>query len=163
MKPLYARRSEKPQQTYPDYKSVRYGCFVKGKGGNGAYEGMVVVVALLSQEGVEGHQSAVMSENESLAFGVEDSKGDRIVLAMYKYIRVSKDQECAVIISTNQLEQRHDDNQVKKELLYVTIFDAFVAPCPCPQHETPLARLPLKIATVDANRIKVRKDYRHRL
>ena len=52
---MYARRSEKPQQTYPGYKSVRYECFIKGvKEGNGAYEGMVVMVAFLSQEGVEG-------------------------------------------------------------------------------------------------------------
>lgn len=29
--------------------------------GTGAYEGMVVVVALLSQEEVQGHQSAVIS------------------------------------------------------------------------------------------------------
>lgn len=43
-----------------------------------------VVVALLSQVEVEGHQSAVMSENwEAYGFGVEDSKQDRIVLAMY--------------------------------------------------------------------------------
>ena len=35
-----------------------------------------------------------------------------------------------VISSTNQLEQRHDDNQVTKEILCVTIFDAFVAPPP---------------------------------
>ena len=50
-----------PLQIFPDYRSVR-DKFCRGEErGWGSYEGMIVVVALLSQEDVEGHQSPVIA------------------------------------------------------------------------------------------------------
>lgn len=49
--------------------------------GNGTYEGMVVVIALLSQE-VEGHQSAIMSKKMG-AWSPDGSQEDKMILAMF--------------------------------------------------------------------------------
>lgn len=53
-------RAKDPPKPIRTFKSVSYSCAVKEMERNGAYEGMVVVIALLSQEDVEGHQSVVM-------------------------------------------------------------------------------------------------------